>query len=115
MDVDIDDPTDKYIEKYLASHEYDVVLSGCIVTNYKWMKWMTKCVKKHHPATKIIVGHSVAGSAPEVFLRNSAADYSVIGEGEFTTLELLNALCGQDHLSGQCWSFLFASSPPCFR
>ena len=92
LDIDINDYSDEYIEEYLASHEYDVVLSSCIVTNYKWMKWMTKVVKKYHPATKIIIGNSVAGSAPEVFLRNSAADYSVIGEGEFTTVELLKAI-----------------------
>ena len=34
----------------------------------------------------------MGGSTPEVFLRNSAADFSVIGEGEFTCLELLQAL-----------------------
>ncbi len=92
LDVDINDYTDEDIEDYLAQHQFDVILSGCIVTNYKWMKWLTKTVKKYHPQTKIIIGNSVAGSTPEVFLRNSATDFTVIGEGEFTTLALLNAL-----------------------
>ena len=40
LDVDINDYTDEDIEDYLAQHQYDVILSGCIVTNYKWMKWI---------------------------------------------------------------------------
>ena len=92
LDVDINDYGDDYVENYLANNKYDVILSGCIVTHYKWMKWMCLTAKKYQPDVKIIVGNSVAGSTPEIFLRNSKADFSVIGEGEFTTVELLNAL-----------------------
>ncbi len=92
LDIDINDYDDHYVEEYLARRRYDVVLTGCIVTHYKWMKWLTHTIKKHHPGTKIVVGNSVAGSLPEVFLKNSAADVAVIGEGEYTALEVVEAL-----------------------
>jgi len=92
LDVDIDDLSDEEVDTYIRKNRHDLVLTGCIVTNYKWMKWLTRIIRNYHPDTKIIVGNSVAGSAAEVFLRNSNADFAVIGEGEITTLELLSAI-----------------------
>lgn len=100
LDVDIDDLDDRTVEEYLASNRYDVVLAGCIVTHYKWMKWLTRTVKKHHPDTKIVIGNSVAGSIPDVFLRHSAADVAVIGEGEVSTHEVLEAFLKGSDLRG---------------
>ncbi len=91
LDIDIDGLSDEDVENYLADHSYDVVMAGCIVTHYKWMKWLTKTIKKHQPKTKIIIGNSVAGSIPEIFLKNSAADVAIIGEGEISTYETLEA------------------------
>jgi len=92
LDVDIYDHDDDFVENLIAENRYDVVLTGCIVTHYKWIKWLTHKIRGYHPETVIVVGNSVGGSTPEVFLRNSSADFSVIGEGEFTCLELLQAL-----------------------
>ena len=92
LDVDINDHDDAHVEDFLATHPYDVILSGSIVTHYKWMKWLTKTVKKHQPQAKVVIGNSVAGSVPETFLRHSGCDVVVIGEGEFTTADLLEAL-----------------------
>jgi len=92
LDIDINGYNDDYVEKYFKDNRYDVVLAGSIVTHYKWMKWLTHSIKKHHSNTKIIIGNSVSGSIPEVFLRNSAADFAVIGEGEFTAVEILDTI-----------------------
>lgn len=91
FDIDINDYDDEYVENFLAEHEYDVILAGSIATHYKWMKWLCRTIKKHHRKTKIIIGNSVAGSIPEVFLRNSGADVAVIGEGEMTAAAVLDA------------------------
>lgn len=91
LDIDINDLSDSEVEAYLSKHVYDVVLCGSIVTHYKWMKWLTGVVKRHMPKAKILVGNSVGGSIPELFLRKSSADAVVIGEGEFTCVEALNA------------------------
>lgn len=91
LDIDIDDLSDHDVENYIASNIYDVFMVGSIVTHYKWMKWLTRTIKKYHPSAKIVVGNSVAGSIPELFLKNSAADIAVIGEGEITAHEVLEA------------------------
>jgi radical SAM superfamily enzyme YgiQ (UPF0313 family) len=100
LDVDIDDLDDAAVESRLAGREYDVVLTGCIVTHYKWIKWLTRTVRRIHPAAKIIVGNSVAGSIPELFLRNTAADVVVIGEGELSTLDTVRAIERGESLAG---------------
>jgi len=92
FDIDINDHSDQTVEDYLAKNKYDIILTGSIVTHYKWMKWLTKTIKKHHPKTKIIVGNSVAGSIPEIFLKNSTADVAIIGEGEIGALETVKAI-----------------------
>ncbi|MBJ89380.1 MAG: radical SAM protein [Woeseia sp.] len=91
LDIDINDYDDQFIEEYLQEHRYDIVLIGSIVTHYAWVKWFVNNVKNKNPKTKIIVGNSVGGSIPETFLHKTSADVVVIGEGEVTCLEVLDA------------------------
>lgn len=99
LDIDINDYDDEYVEAYIKTHAYDVILFGCIVTHYKWSKWFVKMVKQHRPATRVIVGNSVAGSIHEIFLKNIPADVAVIGEGEFTTVDTLDCFRTNGDLS----------------
>ena len=89
LDIDIKDMEDEVVETFLENNRYDIVLSGSIVTHYKWMKWLTRRVRHYNPKAKIIIGNSVAGSIPELFLKNSEADMAIMGEGEISTSELI--------------------------
>ena len=89
LDIDIKDMEDEAVETFLENNRYDIVLSGSIVTHYKWMKWLTRRVRHYNPKAKIIIGNSVAGSIPELFLKNSEADMAIMGEGEISTSELI--------------------------
>ena len=89
LDIDIDELIDQEVEDYLDKNRYDIVLSGSIVTHYKWMKWLTYKIRTYNPKSIIIMGNSVAGSIPELFLKNTAADIAVVGEGEITTYEII--------------------------
>lgn len=91
LDIDINEYDDDYVEQYIKDNTYDVILYGSIVTHYKWIKWLTKIIKKNQPKTKIVVGNSVAGSCYQVFMENAPADVVVIGEGEYSCLEVLDA------------------------
>ena len=91
-DIDINDISNDEVDKFIQNNHYDIILFGTIVTHYKWVKWFCKKIKIYHPDTKIIVGNSVSGSCIDVFMKNVPADFAVIGEGEITLLELLNAL-----------------------
>ena len=42
LDIDINDMEDNHVEDFLEDNRYDIILSGSIVTHYKWMKWFTK-------------------------------------------------------------------------
>jgi radical SAM superfamily enzyme YgiQ (UPF0313 family) len=92
LDVDIDDLSDEEVENALQKKDYNVILTGAIVTHYKWIKWFTRCARSIHPDACIVVGNSVASSIPHVFLENSEADIAIIGEGEETTYEVLRCL-----------------------
>ena len=78
LDIDINDYTNEIIEDKIKNTSHDVILLGTIVTHYKWVKWFTRMVKRHHPETKLVVGNSVGGSCFEVFFRNTPADVVVV-------------------------------------
>ena len=78
---------------------YDIILSGSIVTHYKWMKWFVDIARIYNPNSKIIIGNSVAGSIPEIFLKNCSADIAIIGEGEITAAEVVKKI-----LRNEAWA-----------
>lgn len=92
LDVDIGRYSDDYVEKHFATHRYDVIALGSIVTHYRWMKWCIQTAKKYNPHCKVIVGNSVGGSIPEVIFQHTQADIVIKGEGDVTIVEVLHAL-----------------------
>ncbi len=98
LDIDIDDLEDSKVEEFLGGNSYDIILSGSIVTHYKWMKWFVNMARKYNPSSKIIIGNSVAGSIPEIFLKNCSADIAIVGEGEITTAEVVKKI-----IQGKDW------------
>ena len=55
LDIDINELEDDQVEAYLENNRYDIVLSGSIVTHYKWMKWLTNTVRKYNKNSVIIL------------------------------------------------------------
>ena len=92
LDIDINEYSDNYVENYIKNNHFDIILLGTIVTHYKWIKWFVNMAKTQQPNSKIIVGNSVAGSIPELFLEKTKGDIVVIGEGEITAYEAVEAI-----------------------
>lgn len=92
LDTDINEYDDAYVENYLKNNHFDFILTGTIVTHYKWIKWFVNTAKKHQPNSKIIVGNSVASSIPELFLQKTKGDIVIIGEGEISAYEAIEAI-----------------------
>jgi anaerobic magnesium-protoporphyrin IX monomethyl ester cyclase len=92
MDIDAADYSDRYVEDHFATHSYDVVCVGAIVTHYRWIKWLIRTIKQYQPHCKVVVGNSVGSSMPEILFNHAPADIVVLGEADFTTVELLEAL-----------------------
>jgi anaerobic magnesium-protoporphyrin IX monomethyl ester cyclase len=92
FDVDLNDWSDAVVEAYIKYNHYDVIAFGCIVTHYMWVKWLSHIVKKYQTGCQIIIGNSVGGSCYETLMANAPVDFVVIGEGEETTLELIESI-----------------------
>ena len=92
LDIDINRMTDDQVEQYVATHKYDVIAFGAIVTHYKWIKWFIHTIKKYQPHATVVVGNSVGESVPEVLFATTPVDVVVHGEGEISMTEVLRAL-----------------------
>jgi len=106
LDLDACPQSPETTDAYLKSHKYDVVIMGCIVTGYKYVKWLAKTIKDAYPDTTIIVGNTVATSIPNLLLTKTNVDIAVIGEGDITIVELLRCIENKDllkHVEGICY------------
>ncbi len=92
IDMDVNELSLKDLEEILSRKIYDVYAFGCIVTGFKTVKNLSRIIKKMNPKGVIIAGNSVATSIPEILLSNTMVDIAVLGEGDVTIVELLQAL-----------------------
>ena len=81
-----------YMQNYLKNNNFDFILFGTLVTHYKWIKWLTNTAKRCQPNATVIVGNSVSSSIPELFLQKTNADVVIIGEGEISAYETVEAI-----------------------
>jgi len=118
LDMDIESMEDDTVEEYLQSNTFDCILVGSIVTHYKWMKWFVRKAKELQPNSTVVVGNSVAGSIPEVFLNNAPADIVVTGEGEISAHQAVEAvrngmeLKEVEGITFRCGSGSIITTPP---
>jgi radical SAM superfamily enzyme YgiQ (UPF0313 family) len=92
IDIDGEKLSYRTIFQRMSKIDFDIIGITGIVVHYKFLKQLTRDIKKKYPAKKIIVGGGVASPIPKLFLEKSAADIVVIGEGEVTVVELVKAL-----------------------
>ena len=92
MDLVAHYKTNEEIEEFFQNNSYDVVAMGCIVTGYKYIKYLSNVIKTNAPQTRIIVGNTVAQSIPDILLLNNPIDIGVMGEGDQTIVDLLKCI-----------------------
>jgi len=91
LDIDAYRYSDEELETQLKEKSYDVAALGCIVTAYRYVKKIANIIKKNKDAL-IIAGNSVASSISETLLTKTDVDIAVMGEGDITIIQLLNAI-----------------------
>ncbi len=94
LDIDLHRYDDAAIRERLSRERYDVVGLGNLVSSYKVTKHITAMVREEQPQARIVVGNTVASIPRQLLSWNPQIDFAVIGEGERTMLELLEALRG---------------------
>ncbi|MEK6893422.1 MAG: radical SAM protein, partial [Nanoarchaeota archaeon] len=83
---------EEIINEQLNKKNYDFVGTGSITTAYQVMKKIIDTLKIHRSRPKVILGGLIITSEPETIFKLLEPDYAVIGEGEETVIELLEAI-----------------------
>lgn len=87
------------VEKRIPSLKCDIIGISAFSTQYSYVKWLVELLKKEL-GVKIIIGGPLATHSYELVLKDTNADICVIGEGELTTLEILENMENLDKIKG---------------
>ncbi|GFK95258.1 2-hydroxyethylphosphonate methyltransferase [Fundidesulfovibrio magnetotacticus] len=68
------------------------IAMGGLCTTYRFQQTFFRTVKALSPETVLITGGNLFSSEPEFCMEQFGVDHGVLGEGELTMLELVNAL-----------------------
>jgi radical SAM superfamily enzyme YgiQ (UPF0313 family) len=92
---------ESHLVKYLDKNEFDVVGLSFIAGYYQYRKALkiSEAINKSKKRPFYIIGGHGPTPEPEFFLRKTGADAIVMGEGELTIIELLEALKNNKPLS----------------
>lgn len=71
--------------------DYDIAMISGMVTQYKYIKWLSKELKKHHNGP-IVLGGGLAMFSANVVLRNMDVDICVQGDGELIAPDIVKNL-----------------------
>lgn len=75
----------------------DVIGVSGLISTYKYQKWFFPQLKRLKPRAILVAGGGCATAVPELLLEKTPCDYVVMGEGETTFAELLDAMAaGRD-------------------
>ena len=92
LNVDVERINHSEVLERVRNYSPDIVgFSGIVTTAYKYIKEMSRIIRKNLPGVKLVVGGSIS-SASEIILQNTSIDIVVKGEGEITIKELASYL-----------------------
>lgn len=91
---------DDHLREYLDENKFDVVGVGIIAGYYQYRKLLklSDAINSSRNRPFYIIGGHGPSPEPEFFLKRTQADITVMGEGEITIVELLNAIAGHQPL-----------------
>ncbi len=80
---------------YIVKEKPDIIGAGVLTFNFQQAIKVTKMIKEHLPNTKVVFGGPHATRSPEEVINSGLVDLAVIGESEYTFLEIV------EHYSGK--------------
>jgi len=99
LDINAYKWTEEEVEAKIKGETYDIVCLTGLITEYKYIKWLSSLLKLYHPSAPIILGGGLASSLPQIVLEKTSVDIVVIGEGEVTSKELIHAFKNSSSLN----------------
>lgn len=85
-------PVEELISK---SGKHAIFAVATFIDGYDFIEDFIRRIKLADPDNIVILGGPFVSSTPELLMRALPADFAVLGEGELTVLELLDALSGK--------------------
>ena len=86
-------PLDTIIENHFHEHgDYDFVCTGGLSTNFAQVKRVVQCLRKCAGKARIILGGGLISSEPTLMFEALRPDFVVVGEGEDTIKEFMEAV-----------------------
>ena len=73
-----------------------IIAIATYVDSFPFTKELIGLLKQNNTAAPVIIGGPLVSSMPNILMENLNADYAVVGEGEITILELLDAIVNND-------------------
>jgi radical SAM superfamily enzyme YgiQ (UPF0313 family) len=90
LDLNLFDNVQEIILNEISSYCPEFVGITVVTPLFNEMVNICKLIKKYNPDIKIVIGGPHVSSLPEESLLNSEADIAVIGEGDFTIIDIVN-------------------------
>lgn len=93
---------DEHLTQYLNKNRFDVIGVSVIGGYYQYRKLLkiSDAINKSNQRPFYIVGGHGPSPEPEYFLKKTQAEVCVIGEGEATVIELMDAIANKKPLAG---------------
>ena len=91
---------EQYLTEYLNKNRYDFVGVGVIAGYYQYRKLLkiSEAINRSKNRPFYIIGGHGPSPVPEYFLKKTTADAAILGEGELTIIELLEAVANNEPL-----------------
>lgn len=80
------------LQSILAENKIDIVMCGALTTELKYIRSVFETAKKFNPDIITIGGGGGFTSEPVIFSQLTGVDYAVLGEGEVTICQLVDAI-----------------------
>lgn len=93
---------EEHLTNYLNKNKFDMVGVSVIAGYYQYRKLLkiSKAINKSKNRPYYVIGGHGPAPEPEYFMKKTRADAVVIGEGEVTVIELIEAMSGKRSFSG---------------
>ena len=81
------------LDKEIKEHNINILMTGCLSFQYISVKNIIESAKQIKPSITTIVGGGIITAEPEISMKAlEFADIGIIGEGEETSCDLINAI-----------------------
>lgn len=88
------------VKNHLLTRNFDCVcISGFASYNYSYILWLANIIKSIN-SVPVIIGGIVADLHYSLLLKNKNIDFCILGEGEVTSIELLENLSNPENVKG---------------